>query len=161
MPHFGIPLLGHGTVGGFLDSGQTDIGVTGLTGTRTVTGTAITQATASESFVRARAVLDNILSGGILPATFRETQVELQSKNFTDTINELITVREQDIAKINENFRNFAIGSDVVNEQIKEKLSPTSLTDSLKFGLSNLQTAIGGTGLVIGILIVGVILLKK
>ena len=40
MPHFVIPLLGHGTVGGFLDSGGVDTGSTGLTGAATITGTA-------------------------------------------------------------------------------------------------------------------------
>jgi len=63
MPHFGIESLGHGT-GGFLDTINTSPIVTGLTGTAITTGTSSIQATLSESFIQAKAILDNILSGG-------------------------------------------------------------------------------------------------
>jgi len=120
----------------------------------------------SASFQQAGSIFANILSGVGLPQTSQEittginiSGLEQQSQNFTSALNEIITVREQDIAKINENFRNFAIGTDAKNEQDKGKTS--TFLESLKAGFADLPTVLGGTGLVIGILIVGVILLKK
>jgi len=159
MPHFAIESLGHGT-GGFLDSITSSPIVTGLTGSRTVTGTA------TSTIIPSRGILDNILSGIGLPLSQKESifsgsifNLQEQGATFTNALNEIITVREEDIKKINENFRNLAISSDVAREQPKP--TAQTLTDSLKFGLTNLQAAIGGTGLLIGIAVVGFILLKK
>jgi len=152
MVHFGIPLLGHGT-GGFIEGTTTDTGqtITGQTGDL------------SSSFTSAATIFSNILSGIGLPASQTETQIgeafTLQSQNFTSKINELITIREQDISKINENFRNFAISKDVQNEQ--PGATPQTITESLKFGLTDLQATLGGSGLIIGIVIVGFLILKK
>lgn len=139
-----------------------------LAGQATATPQTITRQVGdtSASFQQAATIFQNILSGVGLPQTSQEittglsiTGLEQQSKNVTSALNELITVREQDIKKINENFRNFAIATDVTTEQAKSKAS--TITESLKAGLSDLQLALGGTGLVIGIIVVGFIVLKK
>ncbi len=149
--------LGHGT-GGFLDtvlSPQTISDIESGAVQSFGTNTFIESGDSTKALVG----ISNFLSSIIPFTTGEASTINQTTANLTSRINEIFTVREQDIAKINENFRNFAISKDVSNEQ--PKATPQTITESLKFGLTDLQAALGGSGLVIGIIVVGFILLKK
>jgi len=174
MPHFGIETLGHGT-GGFLDSINISPVVTGLTGAATITGTSTIQSTLSESFVQARAILDNILSGGELPETFRESVTTFNllelgdaSKDITDALNEQITIRENQRAADQEAARNRQIAQTSINEAFTNTLADLGKSfsdlgqggfDPIKFVTDNpLLGGIGIGGLAVGAVVLFLVL---
>jgi len=174
MPHFGIESLGHGT-GGFLDTivSQSSLETAAAAlQPATVTGTATIQSTLSESFLQAKAILDNILSGGELPETFRENVTTFNllalgeaSKDITDALNEQITIRENQRAIDQEAFTNQQILQTSINEGFTNALGDISKGfsdigkggfDPIKFFTDN--PLIGGIGIG-GLLVGGVVLL--
>jgi len=171
MPHFVIESLGHGT-GGFLDSITTSPIVTGLTGTATITGTATTQASLSDSFAQAKAILDNILSGGELPETFRESVTTANllglgqaSIDISQALSEQVTIREEQLARTQEAIRNNQILQTNINEQFTKAFGDLTNTlgnvgqggfDPIKFFTDN--PLLGGIGIG-GLLVGGVVLL--
>ena len=172
MPHFVIPLLGHGTVGGFLDQGGVDTGSTGLFGDRTVTGTATSDATLSDSFQSAKTILDNILAGIGLPLTQRQQTTDTNlinlgfaSLDISKALNEQVTIRENQLARTQESIRNNQILQTNVNESFTKTLGDISKSlsdigkggfDPIKFFTDN--PLIGGIGIG-GLLVGGVVLL--
>jgi len=170
MPHFGIESLGHGT-GGFLDTITTSPIVTGLTGTATISGTSTIQATLSESFAQARAILDNILSGGELPETFRESVTTANllglgqaSIDISQALSEQVAIREEQLARTQESIRNNQILQTNINEQFTKAFGDlsNSLGDIGKGGFDPIQfftdnPLIGGIGIG-GLLVGGVVL---
>lgn len=171
MPHFGIESLGHGT-GGFLDTITTSPLVTGLTGTRVVTGAPTTQATLSESFLKARAILDNIVSGGELPETFRESVTTTNllglgqaSIDISQALSEQVTIREEQLARTQEAIRNQQLAQNQINEAFTKTFGDITKSigdlgeggfDPIKFFTDN--PLIGGIGIG-GLLVGGVVLL--
>jgi len=163
--------LGHGT-GGFLDSINTSPIITGLTGTATISGTPTIQANLSNSFVQARAILDNILSGGELPETFRESVTTFNllglgqaSIDISTALNEQITIREEQLARTNEAIRNNQLLQNNINEQFTKVFGDIgqSLSDIGKGGFDLIKfftdnPLIGGIGIG-GLLVGGVVLL--
>jgi len=177
MPHFAIASLGHGS-GGILDTvvrGINDgIGsgpVPGLTGSRIVTGTATGQSTLSDSFLQARSILDNILSGGELPETFRESVTTANllglgqaSLDISKALNEQITIRENQRAIDQEAARNNQILQNSINEAFTTTLGDIgkSISDIGKGGFDPIKfitdnPLLGGIG--IGGLAVGAVVL--
>lgn len=171
MPHFGLELLGH-TTGGFLDSITTSPIVTGLTGTAIITGTATTQATLSDSFLAAKTILNNILSGGELPETFRESVTTQNllglgqaSIDISQALSEQVTIREDQLARTQEAIRNNQLAQNSINEAFTKSLGDISNAfsdigkggfDPIKFFTDN--PLIGGIGIG-GLLVGGVVLL--
>jgi len=102
MPHFGIESLGHG-LGGFLTGTTTDTG-------QTITGQTVSEQVAqSPSFQSALNIFSNILSGGELPETFRESVTTgnllglgQASLDISSALNEQITLGQQQLARTQE-----------------------------------------------------------
>jgi len=170
MPHFGIESLGHGT-GGFLDSINISPTVTGLTGAATITGTPTIQATLSDTFLKARSILDNILSGGELPETFRESVTTANllglgqaSIDISTALSEQVAIREEQLARTQEAIRNQQISQNVINEAFTKSLGDLTKAfgdigqggfDPIKFITDN--PLLGGIGIG-GLLVGGVVL---
>jgi len=174
MPHFGIESLGHGT-GGFLDSINISPIVPGLTGAATITGTSTIQATLSDSFAQARAILDNILSGGELPETFRESVVTTNllglgqaSIDISKALNEQVAIRENQLARTQEAIRNNQLAQNSINEAFTTTLGDIGKSisdigqggfDPIKFVTDNpLLGGIGIGGLAVGAVVLFLVL---
>jgi len=177
MPHFAIESLGHGT-GGFLDQIATSPLVTGLTGTRTVTGesflTGIAVTGGVESGLSTRRILNriqDIVDRNLLQSTqfqFENIFVPLgqlgqNQETLSSALNEQITIREEQSAKAFEAISNNQILQNSINEQLTKSLSDigkslgegTGGFDFIKFFTDN--PLIGGIGIG-GLLVGGVVL---
>jgi len=164
MPHFVIESLGHGP-GGFIEGTTTDTGQT-ITGQEVSIG--VSQ---SISFQESLARLQNILRGGELPETFRQSVVTTNllglgdaSNIISTALNEQITIRENQRAIDQEAFTNQQLAQNTINEQFTSALG--SLTKSLgdvgqggfdPIGFLTENPLIGGIG--IGGLAVGAVVL--
>lgn len=179
MPHFGIESLGHGT-GGFLDTivsqSSLEAAAAGLR-PATITGTATIQSTLSDSFLQAKAILDNILSGGELPETFRQATVTQNllglgqaSIDISQALSEQVTIREEQLARTQEAIRNQQIFTDEVNQRLSQQATELGQSlgdigqggfDPIKFFTDNpLIGGIGIGGLAVGAVVLLVLLRK-
>jgi len=155
MTHFGI--FGHDfNIGGFIEGTTTDTGqtITGQTGDL------------SSSFQQAASIFQNILSGGELPETFRESVVTTNliglgqaSLDISGALSEQVAIREEQLARTQESIRNNQILQTSINEQFTKALGDLGLGqggfDPIKFFTDN--PLIGGIG--IGGLAVGAVVL--
>jgi len=149
-----------------------------LTGTTRDTGQTITrqsvspQVSNSPSFQSALSIFDNILKGGELPETFRQSVTSTNliglgeaSNNLSTAINEQITIRENQRATDNEAAQNRQIAQTSINEGFTTSLGDLTKSlgdigkggfDPIKFLTDN--PIIGGIGIG-GLLVGGVVLL--
>lgn len=129
---------------------------------------------ADPSFQSSLSIFSNILSGGELPETFRESTVTENllglgeaSKTISDAVNQQIIIREQQQARTQEAIRNQQLFTESVNQRLSGQVTQLgqSLTqlssatgtgfDPIKFFTDN--PLIGGIG--IGGLAVGAVVL--
>jgi len=130
------------------------------------------QVAASPSFQKSLASLQNILAGGELPETFRES-VSTQSLlglgqasiDISQALSEQVQIREEQRVKTQEQIRNQSIALGQVNERLSRQVTElgeslkgisTGGFDPIKFFTDN--PLIGGIGIG-GLLVGGVVLL--
>lgn len=140
---------------------------------QTITGQTVSpQVSLSESFQSSLNIFSNILSGGELPETFRESIVTQNllglgqaSIDISGALSEQVAIREQQLAKTQEAIRNQQLLTESINERLSGQvtelgkafsgLSGGNGFDPIKFFTDN--PLIGGIG--IGGLAVGAVVL--
>jgi len=156
---------------GFIGPGGFISGTTRDTG-QTITGQSIsTQVASSPIFQQSASIFQNILSGGGLPESFKESVVSQNliglgqaSLDISSALNEQITIRENQRKIDNESLQNTQLAIGQINERLSRQVTELSKSfseintgdfDPIKFFTDN--PLIGGIG--IGGLAVGAVVL--
>jgi len=145
---------------------------------QTITSQQVSPAVASSaSFQQAATIFQNILSGGELPETFRESVTSRNllglgeaSIDISNALSQQVAIREEQLARTQEAIRNQQILTDSINERLSRQTTQlgeslkdlsTSTFDPIKFFTDNpLIGGIGIGGLVVGGVVL-LILLKR